>query len=246
MGAHRLAAGGGSAGRHAAGLRGAPSSLATAALLTVMACCLPLTGAAAGGASTTATGGPAAKTVLCLGDSLTAGLGLQPDQAFPHLLQERIDARGWNFRVVNAGVSGETSAGGLRRISWLLRSPFEVLVLELGANDALRGLPLADTRQNLQAIIDRVRQTNPRVRIIIAGMLAPPNLGQEYTAEFRSIFPQLAERNHALLIPFLLDGVAARPELNQADGIHPNGEGQRIVADNVWRLLEPLLRSLIE
>ncbi len=179
--------------------------------------------------------------MLFLGTSLTAGLGLSEPQAYPALIQQKIDSSRLGLRVVNAGVSGETSAGGLRRIDWLLQQPVRVLVLELGANDALRGQDLDATRRNLQEIVDRTRVAHPEARIVIAGMQAPPNLGARYTTAFRNIFPDLARRNHAALIPFLLDGVAGIPRLNQADGIHPTEEGQRIVAANVWRVLMPVL-----
>lgn len=182
--------------------------------------------------------------VLFLGNSLTAGYGLTAEEAYPALIQRKIDDAGYPFRVVNAGVSGETSAGGLRRIDWLLRQPIAVLVLALGANDALRGQDLDATRANLQAIVDRTRAAHPDAAIVIAGMQAPPNLGADYTERFRRMFVELAEANDAALIPFLLEGVAAVPELNQQDGIHPTAEGQRILADNVWRTLEPVLRRL--
>jgi acyl-CoA thioesterase-1 len=181
------------------------------------------------------------RTILFLGDSLTAGYGLSPEEAFPSLIADRLRDRDLPFEVVNAGVPGDTSAGGLRRIDWLLRRQIDILVLELGANDMLRGLPLDMTKANLQAIIDKARAANPRVEIVVAGMLAPPNLGPEYTTEFREIFPALAEANDAALIPFLLQDVAARPELNLPDGIHPNAAGQQIVANGVWAALEPLL-----
>jgi acyl-CoA thioesterase-1 len=182
--------------------------------------------------------------VLFFGTSLTAGLGLEPEQAYPALVQRKLDSAGLAFRAVNAGVSGETSAAGLRRIDWLLAqpAPVRVLVLELGANDALRGQDLAAARSNLQEIIDRTRARHPDVRVVVAGMEAPPNLGSRYTAEFRRLFRDLARENDAALIPFLLEGVGGNPELNQADGIHPTAEGARIVADNVWRVLEPVLR----
>ena len=181
------------------------------------------------------------KTILFLGNSLTAGYGLQKSQAFPALLQQKIDSLGWNFEVVNAGLSGETSAGGLRRINWLLKRKVDILVLELGANDALRGLSLDLTKSNLQAIIDSTKNKYPRVTIIVAGMLAPPNLGEEYTDKFRSIFTVLSK--DALLVPFLLEGVGGVPELNLSDGIHPTAEGHKIVAENVWKVLKPLLES---
>ena len=166
------------------------------------------------------------------------------DSAFPALVQQKIDAAGLGFRVVNAGVSGATSADGLEQAGWLLRQPVSVLVLELGGNDALRGLPVAALEQNLRGIIQRFRAKHPGVPIVIAGMEAPPNLGARYTADFRAVYPRLAREEHATLIPFLLEGVGGRPELNQADQIHPNTAGHRIVAQNVWRVLEPVLRAV--
>jgi acyl-CoA thioesterase-1 len=188
------------------------------------------------------TGPDSLPVILVLGNSLAAGYGLTAEEAFPALIQLRIDSAGYRYPVVKAGISGETSAVGVRRIDWLLRNPVAILILELGANDALRGQDLSATRQNLQTIIDRTRAHDPATKIVIAGMQAPPNLGQLYTEEFRRIFVDLAHENDAALIPFLLEGVAADPELNQADGIHPTAAGQRILADNVWRVLEPLLR----
>ena len=184
--------------------------------------------------------------VLCFGTSLTAGLGLAPDEAYPALLQRKVDSVGLGYRVVNAGVSGETSAAGLRRIDWLLGQPQQVavLLLELGANNALRGQDLGAAKRDLQAIIDRTRARFPGVRIGDAGMAAPPNLGARYTRDFREMFVDLARANRAALIPFLLEGVAGDPELNQTDGIHPTAEGERIVAANVWKVLEPVLRSV--
>ncbi len=179
--------------------------------------------------------------VLFLGTSLTAGYGIAADQAYPELVQQKIDSAGLNFRVVNAGVSGETSAGGLRRIDWLLRQPIAVLVLELGANDMLRGQDVMAMRANLQEIIDRTRAAHPRARVIIAGMRAAPNLGEPYGHLFASAFRDLARENGAALIPFLLDDVAGRPDLNQPDGNHPNAEGHQILADNVWGVLGPAL-----
>lgn len=181
--------------------------------------------------------------ILFFGTSITAGFGLEPEEAYPALIQAKLDSAGLPFRVVNAGVSGETSAAGLRRIDWLLTQPVAVLVLELGANDALRGQDLAAAKRNLQAIIDRTRAAHPAVRIVIAGMQAPPNLGRRYTTEFRQMFVDLARANDAALIPFLLEGVGGVAEQNQADGIHPNSTGARIVAANVWKTLEPVLRE---
>jgi acyl-CoA thioesterase-1 len=181
--------------------------------------------------------------VLFLGTSLTAGYGLSLEQAYP-VVQSKIDSAGLDFQVVNAGVSGETSAGGLRRIDWLLQQPVAVLVLELGANDMLRGQDIAAMRANLQEIIDRTRAAHPNVRIVIAGMQAAPNLGEPYGREFAATFVELADENDAELIPFLLDGVAGIPELNLPDGNHPNAEGQRLVADNVWQVLGPVLQEI--
>ena len=182
------------------------------------------------------------KTVLFFGNSLSAGYGVEPTQAFPALVGEKIDSAGLNYKVVNAGLSGETTAGGKSRIGWVLRQPVDVFVLELGGNDGLRGIELKATRQNLQAIIDTVRQKNPQTQIVIAGMQIPPNMGAAYTAEFRAIFKELADKNRAILIPFLLENVGGIPGLNQADGIHPTPKGHRIVANTVWKILEPVLR----
>jgi acyl-CoA thioesterase-1 len=182
--------------------------------------------------------------LLCFGTSLTAGMGLAPEEAFPALLQHKVDSAGLAFRIVNAGVSGETAAAGLRRIDWLLQQPIAVLLLELGANDALRGQDLAEAKRNLQEIINRTRARHPGVRVVVAGMEAPPNLGRRYTREFRDLFRDLARENDAVLIPFLLEGVAGHADLNQADGIHPTAAGARIVADRVWKTLEPVLREI--
>jgi acyl-CoA thioesterase-1 len=189
---------------------------------------------------------PSAKTILFFGDSLTAGYGLNPAQAFPALIQEKINARGWDLQVINAGLSGETTAGGLRRIDWVLQRPIAVLVLALGANDGLRGLAVAEAKRNLQAIIDRTRHKYPQVKIVLAGMQVPTNLGREYTTSFRAIFPDLAAANTAVLMPFLLEGVGGIPALNLPDGIHPNPAGHKIIAENVWQVLEPLVQSLQE
>ena len=189
--------------------------------------------------------GDATPTILVLGNSLAAGYGLDdPDQGFPELIQQKIDSLGWDFRVVNAGVSGETTAGGLRRIDWLLRQRVDVLVLELGGNDGLRGIATEATRENLQAIIDRTRDRYPDVQVVLAGMQIPPNLGQAYTTRFRDLYPELAEAADVHLIPFLLEGVGGVRRLNQGDGIHPTAEGQRIVAENVWETLKPVLEFI--
>ncbi len=184
-----------------------------------------------------------AKVILFLGNSLTAGSGLDSGQAFPALIQEKIDSRGWNFSVINGGQSGETSAGGLRRLGWFFKRNIDVLVLELGANDGLRGFNVEGTKANLQAIIDRTKKKYPNVQVVLAGMQLPPNLGPEYAAKFRAIFFDLTNKNKTSLIPFLLEGVGGVPRLNFPDGIHPNAEGHKILAENVWNVLEPLLRS---
>ncbi|TDW97212.1 arylesterase [Dinghuibacter silviterrae] len=182
------------------------------------------------------------KTILFFGNSLTAGYGLpETKDAFPSLLQNKIDALHLPYKTVNAGNSGETSAGGLGRIGWVLRQPVDIFVLELGANDGLRGLPVDQTSTNLQAIIDSVRLRYPHCRFLLLGMQVPPNLGQQYTADFKAIFPALAAKNNTQLVPFLLQGVGGVPTLNQGDGIHPNVEGERMVADNVWAVLKGML-----
>jgi len=181
------------------------------------------------------------KNILFFGNSLTAGYGLDPEFAFPDLIQQKIDGEKMNFKVINAGLSGETSAGGLSRIDWVLSQYVDVFILELGANDGLRGLPLASTRKNLQGILDKVKLKYPNVEIVIAGMMVPPNMGETYSKEFGEIYPDLARKNNAALIPFLLEGVAGNPDLNLPDGIHPNVEGHQIVADNVWKALKPFL-----
>ena len=182
------------------------------------------------------------KTILFFGNSLTAGYGLDPSQAFPALIQNKIDSLKLNYNVINAGVSGETSAGGNGRIDWILRQPIDVFVLELGGNDGLRGIPLAETKKNLQAIIDKVKAKYPDAKIILAGMQIPPNMGQDYTGEFKKIYPELAAKNKISLIPFLLQGVGGDPKLNQDDGIHPNVEGAKIVAENVWKVLKDICK----
>jgi len=181
------------------------------------------------------------RTILFFGDSLTAGYGLSPEEAFPALVERQLNAKGKPCRVINAGLSGETSAGGLTRIDWVLRQPVDIFVLELGANDGLRGLPLEQTRANLQAIIDKVKAKFPKAKIVVAGMMVPPNMGPEYSAGFKVLFPELAKKNNALFIPFLLEGVAGNEKLNLPDGIHPNTEGHKIVAANLVKVIEPLL-----
>lgn len=187
------------------------------------------------------TAAAAPKTVLFYGDSITAGYGLDPDQAYPAVIQKKIDAAGLDWRVVNAGLSGETTAGGLRRLDWILRQRVDVFVLALGGNDGLRGVAPDVTRRNLQTIVDRVRARYPDAIVVIAGMQMPTSMGPEYTTAFRRIFPELAETNRAPLVPFLLEGIGGIAELNQPDLIHPTVEGQRRVAENVWPVLRPLL-----
>ena len=187
---------------------------------------------------------PTPGIILFLGDSITAGYGLDLEQAFPALIQEKIDAKRWNFKVVNAGQSGDTSAGGLNRLEWLLKNRVDVLVLELGANDGLRGLPAETTRKNLQAIIDRTKGKYPEAKVIVVGMKVPPNMGGDYGRKFEAVFVDLAKKNKAALIPFVLEGVGGSRELNLADGIHPTAKGHEIVAANVWKVLVPVLRSL--
>jgi len=184
---------------------------------------------------------PSKKVILFFGDSLTAGYGLSTEEAFPALSETNLIKNGKSVKVVNAGLSGETSAGGLSRIDWILRQPVDIFVLELGANDGLRGLPLDQTRKNLQAILDKVKAKYPKTKFVLAGMMVPPNMGKEYTTDFKKIYPDLAKKNNATLIPFLLEGVGGIEKLNQADGIHPNVEGHKIVAANVTRVLEKLL-----
>jgi acyl-CoA thioesterase-1 len=184
------------------------------------------------------------KTVLFLGDSITAGYGLDPAQAYPALIQEMIEANGWNYRVINAGQSGDTSAGGLSRLDWLLKNRVDVLVLQLGGNDGLRGILPGVMKKNLQAIIDRTRDKYPGVKVVIAGMKVPPNLGGPYARQFEAVFSALARKNRAALIPFVLENVGGVETLNMPDGIHPTAKGHEIVARNVWKVLEPVLKSL--
>lgn len=183
------------------------------------------------------------KTVVFFGDSLTAGYGLEDPatEAYPARIEEKIADAHLPYRVVNAGLSGETTAGGLRRVDWILRQPIDIFVLALGGNDGLRGIEPAVTRTNLQGIIDRVRAKDPAATVIIAGMMIPPSMGQDYAREFAAIYPELAKENHLPFIPFLLDGVGGSEELNQADRIHPTARGHAILAETVWKVLRPLL-----
>ncbi|HEY9221228.1 MAG TPA: arylesterase [Lutibacter sp.] len=183
------------------------------------------------------------KIILFFGTSLTAGMGLDPNEAFPALIQGKIDSLNLPYEVVNAGLSGETTAGGKNRINWVLNQKVDVFVLELGANDGLRGIPLTETKSNLQTIIDVVKEKNPDTKIVLVGMEIPPNMGEDYTSEFRNIFPDLAKKNKLELVPFLLQNVGGIKELNQPDGIHPTAEGQKILANNVWNVLKPVLAN---
>jgi acyl-CoA thioesterase-1 len=181
------------------------------------------------------------KNILFFGTSLTAGLGLDPSEAYPALIQNRLDSLKLPYKVINAGLSGETSAAGKSRIDWLLKQKIDVFVLELGANDGLRGIAVTETAKNLQAIIDAVKNKYPEVKMVMAGMQVPPNMGSTYANDFKEMFPKLAEKNNMVLIPFLLDKVGGVPKLNQPDGIHPTAEGDKILAENVWVKLKGVL-----
>ena len=183
------------------------------------------------------------KVILFFGTSLTAGMGLDLNEAFPAVIQGKIDSLSLPFEVINAGLSGETTASGKNRINWVLNQKVDVFVLELGANDGLRGVPLKETKNNLQAIIDVVKKKNPDTKIVLVGMEIPPNMGEAYTSEFRNLFPELAKKNNLTLVPFLLQNVGGIKELNQPDGIHPTAEGQKILANNVWEVLKPVLEN---
>jgi acyl-CoA thioesterase-1 len=211
------------------------------------ACALLVTGACSPGESPStdrASEPIAAKTsdaprIVILGDSLTAGLGVDPSHSFPSLLQKRLDTAGQRYEVVNAGVSGDTSAGGLRRLDWSIEGNTRILVVALGGNDGLRGLPVSDTRRNLEAIIMKAKERG--IAVVLAGMEAPPNYGNSYTAEFRQLFRDLAKAHNVIFIPFLLDGVAGVPAMNQSDGIHPNPDGARVVERLIWTAIEPIV-----
>lgn len=236
--------------RSVSGVRLSLSWLIAGVMLSV-ACAGPGAGSDAGASSPAATppmspagSGEAAESrpeVVFLGDSLTAGLGLDQSLSYPSLIQERLDERGTAWTVVNAGVSGDTSAGGVRRLSWALQGRPRVMVVALGANDGLRGLSTDELKKNLAAIIEGAQREG--VAVVLAGMEAPPNNGSLYTARFRRVYQDLADEYDVPLIPFLLDGVAGDPSLNQADGIHPNAEGARRLADTVWLVLEPVLAA---
>lgn len=181
------------------------------------------------------------KTILFYGNSLTAAYGLETEQGFPNLIQQRLDSLGLDYKVINSGLSGETTSGGLNRLDWVLNQPVAIFVLELGANDGLRGIPIDQSMENLQKMIDMVKQKDADTQIILAGMQIPPNMGETYTRQFKEMYPALAQENNILLIPFLLEGVAGNPELNLEDGIHPTAEGQKIVHENVWEILKTVV-----
>lgn len=182
------------------------------------------------------------KRIVFFGDSLTAGYGLEDvEDAFPGIIQSKIDSLNLKYTVVNSGISGETSAGGKNRIEWVLKQKPDIFILELGANDGLRGVQLKETKSNLQFIIDAIKEKYPATKIVLAGMQIPPNMGQDYATEFKNIFPNLAAKNNVALIPFLLEDVGGNPELNQSDGIHPTKKGHKILAKNTWEVLEPIL-----
>ena len=184
---------------------------------------------------------PEERVLVAFGDSLTAGLGVSPEESYPARLQEKLLLSGYRYRVVNAGISGDTTAGGVRRVEWVLKSKPDIVILELGANDGLRGLSLTETRANLEQIIQRLLAGEAKV--ILAGMKLPPNYGADYTKAFHTMYADLAKRYDVQFIPFLLDGVAAKADLNQADGIHPTGAGYAIIAENTWHYVQPLLKK---
>ena len=184
------------------------------------------------------------KVILFFGNSLTAGYQLQPEEAFSALIQNRLDSLGYDYNVVNAGVSGETTAGGNSRIDWVLQQQdIDIFMLELGGNDGLRGIPVQETTENLKSIIDKVRAKDPSTEIILAGMMIPPNMGADYSNNFKNIFPKVAKEKEVTLLPFLLKDVAGETSLNLNDGIHPNAKGHKIVAENVWEVLQPMLEK---
>ncbi|WP_243878602.1 arylesterase [Winogradskyella pelagia] len=184
------------------------------------------------------------KTILCFGDSITAGYGLDDSsEAYPAILQQKIDSLGLNYTVVNSGLSGETSAGGSSRIDWVMRQNIDIFLLELGGNDGLRGIPLTETQSNLQDIINKVKEKNEATKVILAGMELPPNMGEDYTTQFRSVFSNLANENEVSFIPFILKGVGGIKELNQSDGIHPTAKGHKLVANTVWEVIKPMLKD---
>jgi acyl-CoA thioesterase-1 len=182
------------------------------------------------------------KRIVVLGDSIAAGYGVDPEEAYPAVLQRKIDEAKLPYTVVNAGVSGDTTAGGLRRIDWILKQPLDILIVELGGNDGLRGIPVSETRSNLQSIIDRTRAKYPNAKIVVTGMKIPANMGAQYANDFEKVFGEIAKKNHTALLPFVLENVGGKPELNQPDRIHPTPAGHEIVAQNIWPVLKPLLK----
>jgi len=213
------------------------ANCAGAARGVLLALLLMFSGALVNGAETER------KTIFIVGDSIAAGHGVDPEEAFPGLLQSRINEKKLAYEVVNAGVSGDTTAGGARRMPWLLKRRIDVLALELGGNDGLRGITPRETKANLEKIIDLAREKNPDIQIIIAGMQMPQNMGEEYTREYREVFPSVAKSKDVKLIPFLLEGVGGKADLNLPDRIHPNPAGHKIIADTVWAVLQPVLSS---
>lgn len=181
------------------------------------------------------------KNILIFGNSLTAGLGVEPEEAFPAIIEDKIDSLGLPYKVTNAGLSGETTAAGKARIDWILKQKVDVFVLELGANDGLRGIPVSETENNLQSIVDQVKAKYPEAKLIMTGMQVPPNMGAKYASEFSVIFKKIANKNNMALVPFLLENVGGVPKLNQSDGIHPTAEGHKILAENVWAVLQEVL-----
>jgi len=181
------------------------------------------------------------KRIVILGDSITAGYGLDPRESYPAVLQKKIDRAKLPFVVANAGVSGDTTAGGLRRVAWAMTKGADILVIALGGNDGLRGISPAETKKNLLGIVSKARTRNPKIQIFIAGVQMPDNMGPEFTERFKTLFPAVAKESKSTLIPFLIEGVGGDEKLNQADGIHPTAEGQKIIAENVWKILQPKL-----
>ncbi len=210
---------------------------------SLVICLISLRHVAGQAQSRSAEHGLAEKTIVFLGDSISAGRGVRPEEAYPSLIGEKIRAAGLPFETINAGVSGDTSAGGLRRMDWLLQRKIDVLVIELGANDGLRGVPAIVLKSNLEAINDKAKAKNPQMKIVIAGMQLPPNLGVPYSAGFEKVFAEVAKEKDAALIPFLLAGVGGHRDLNQPDLIHPTAAGHKIIAETVWQIIEPILRQ---
>ena len=214
----------------------------TAFIVLLIAACGDKKNATSQATATAQTDTSTTKNILFFGDSLTAGYGLDnPDDAFPGVVQRKIDSAKLPYKVINAGVSGETSAGGKGRIGWILKQKIDVFILELGANDGLRGLPVSETIQNLQAITDSVKARYPNAKLVLLGMQVPPNMGNVYANNFKNIFPAFATKNHMALVPFLLQGVGGIPSLNQHDGIHPTPAGAKILANNIWQVLKTQL-----